>query len=246
MTKASHGGCDGSHLVSTVGVVTGLAFEAAWLREALGKHPGIAEPGIRVAGASPARAEAAARELIEGGARALLSFGVAGALYPGLKPGDLVVADRVLSSGGPDLATDAEWREAVLAAVQVYSPMRVMPTLTVSKAVSNAEEKARLYRETGAGTVDMESYGVAKAAAAANVPMLAVRAIGDGPGRSLPRLGAGAIGADGTVKMGAVLAALLRHPLEIGRLIGAARDTAKARASLRRVAFRELGALLRA
>jgi hopanoid-associated phosphorylase len=232
--------------VTTIGVVTGMAFEAGWLREALERHPEATEPGIKVAGASPARAEAAGRKLLNDGASALLSFGVAGALHPNLKPGDLVISDRILSAGAPDLVPDGTWRDAVIAAAQMFSPVRVMPILTVSKAVTGATEKASLYRETGAGAVDMESYGVAKAAVAAKVPFLAVRAIGDGPDRSLPRLGAGAVRVDGTVKAGAVLAALLRHPLEIGRLIGAARDTGKARASLRRVAFRELGALLRA
>jgi adenosylhomocysteine nucleosidase len=232
--------------VSTVGVVTGMAFEAKWLREALGRHPGLAEPGIEVAGASLARAEAAAKQLIGDGAWALLSFGIAGGLNASLKPGDLIVADRICLAGAPGLDTDPEWRDAVLDATNALAPVRVAPILSVAKAVSDAADKARLFREFGAGGVDMESYGVAQAAMQANVPMLAVRAVGDPAGRSLPHLGKGAIRADGTVRLGAVIGALARHPQEICRLIGVARETGKARQTLRRVAFRELGVLLRA
>ncbi|MFN7174685.1 MAG: hypothetical protein ACK4MT_08280, partial [Thermaurantiacus tibetensis] len=80
-----------------VGIVCGLASEAA----ALGL------PGVAVSGARPEMAEAHARRLAAEGAEALLSVGLAGALAPGLAPGDLLVPARVVTAEGRGFEADA-------------------------------------------------------------------------------------------------------------------------------------------
>jgi len=70
----------------TIGIVTGLAAEAEVLRTAK------VDAVVRCCGASPERALLAARQLIAEGARALLSFGVAGALANIAQPGQIVVS----------------------------------------------------------------------------------------------------------------------------------------------------------
>lgn len=74
-----------------LGIVTGMVSEARCLN-------GIDAEGrvaVRVAGADPGRAEAAARELVRDGATALLSFGLAGGLHPSHGTGAAIVAERV-------------------------------------------------------------------------------------------------------------------------------------------------------
>jgi len=231
--------------MTRVGIVTGMAFEAECLRAALRRHPDLPKPRIQVTGARRGRAEATARNLIAEGATALLSFGVAGGLDPDLKPGDLIIADHILSVNGPILAADSRWVHAVLEGLGDIAAIRTLPILSVDNAVQNTREKARLFKETGAGAVDMESYGTARAASSADLPMLAVRVVADSASRSLPKLASGAIRSNGTVRLRPVLAGLLQRPHDIVRMIGVGRDTARARRVLRRVAFRDLPALLR-
>ncbi|HEY0425948.1 MAG TPA: hypothetical protein VGC82_21710, partial [Rhodopila sp.] len=69
-----------------LGFVTGLAAEAR-IASRFG-YP------VRVGG-TPAGAGVAASELIEQGATALVSFGLAGGLDPALRPGTVVVASIV-------------------------------------------------------------------------------------------------------------------------------------------------------
>ena len=219
-----------------------MAFEAECVQAAVARHPNLPRPLVHITGAKRGRAEEGARALIAKGARALLSFGIAGGLDRDLRPGDLILADRVKFGGEREIETDAAWRDAVLASAGGIAA----PILSVDHAVQSVDEKARLHMETGAAVADMESYGVAREAMAANIPVLAVRVVADTANRALPNLAAGAIRPDGTVKIGPVLAGLLRNPAQIAGLIGVGRDTAKARKVLRRVALRDLAALLRA
>jgi adenosylhomocysteine nucleosidase len=88
----------------SLAVVTGLAAEA---------RIAVAPRGAMLVGAG--RTERLAAELeaaIARGARRLLSFGVAGALAPCLRAGDLVIAHAVLD-GGRRLECDADWRNAM-------------------------------------------------------------------------------------------------------------------------------------
>ena len=189
----------------TIGVVVGMAFEARCLHAALAQHPDLPEPLIHVTGAKRGRAAEGARALIANGAKALLSFGIAGGLDPALRPGDIVIADDVKFAGKADIETDGGWRETVLAGVKMIASARIAPILSVDHAVQSVDEKARLCAESGAAAVDMESYGVAREATAAAIPMLAVRVVADTADRALPRLAAGAIRPDGTVRIGPVL-----------------------------------------
>ena len=75
-----------------IGVVSGFLREAKCLLV-----DGIADPGVlSFAGVGPARSEYGARELITRGAEALVSFGIAGGIAPGVQAGTLVLANKVV------------------------------------------------------------------------------------------------------------------------------------------------------
>ncbi len=208
-----------------LGVVTGLAREAAVLRAAQSEAGGCLL--VSCAGADPDRAGAAAGHLVEAGCGALLSFGVAGGLATGLRPGDVVVADAVVAPDGGVLIGDALWRERLVACLgAAVAPGRRIAGMRDAVLVPAA--KTALREQTGAVAVDMESDAVARVAGAAGLPFLAVRAIVDPADVRVPAWLAGATTPDGSARVSAVLGGLARSPgdlvavMRLGLAFGAA------------------------
>ncbi len=210
-----------------IGVLTGLAVEAS-LATSSKIEP---RPLVGCAGADVTRAAIVADELIAGGAAALLSFGLAGALSPGLKPGDLIVAETVVLATGEAIATDPAWRETVVAVANACGlSVRVAAIVGSDTIVATASVKARLCDATGAVAVDMESHVAAVAARRAGLTVLAVRAIADPATHDVPGAALNAIGQDGRPQLGRVLAGAMSAPGELPALW---RLSVHARAGLR-------------
>lgn len=93
-----------------LGIVTGLKSEAKLLH------------GLKLACVSTGGQAREARRkidrLIGEGATGLVSFGIAGALSPELKAGDLIVADVVANDIGEAWQTHQPWLEALLSAIE--------------------------------------------------------------------------------------------------------------------------------
>src|SRR5688572_24956866 len=99
-----------------VGIITGSAAEAGCLPRGAARAGWSAPHRVRVfcSGADPARAEAGALGLIEDGATALVSFGLAAGLAPIIRPGELLVAESVVTPDGEKVCTDDAWRRRLL------------------------------------------------------------------------------------------------------------------------------------
>ena len=109
--------------------------------------------------------------------RLLVSTGFAGGLDPQLVTGDLLVAENF---SAPELLAQSR---ALLAG----APRAFFGGLTSqSQPAESIASKTALAATTGAFAVDMETASVAAACAAADVPLLAVRAISDAAGEPLP------------------------------------------------------------
>lgn len=207
-------------------VVTGLAREA---RVAAG-------PGVETlqAGGDPDRLRARLAQRTDAGTRAVLSFGLAGGLDPGLAPGDVVIASAVLAERryacAPALVTRFADRLSVPGARVIVADLAgaEAPVLT-------REAKSALHAKTGAAAVDMESQVAAAHAARHGLPFGAIRVVCDPAERALPAFVGTALKPDGEPDLGAVLAALLRRETSVGTLVRLARDSGAAFRSLRRV-----------
>lgn len=173
----------------------------------LGKLADDPRLAIAVSGARPDRAEAEARRLMAEGCTSLVSWGIAGALDPALAAGMLLIGGSVRDGGETrPLAGDG-------------------PRLLGSELpVISAGEKARLYRETGAVAVDMETHRLART----GLPVHAIRAIADPADRALPPLVGDALDAEGRPRIGRVIAGLVRRPGDLPALLRLRRDTAAA------------------
>ena len=210
-----------------LGIICGLKAE----RRALGAW--VRDPRVMVAisAARPDRAEAEAERLVARGCRALLSWGLAGGLDPGLVPGDLVTASTVVAEDG------AAWETSLAMAKQAIC-------LGADRVILTPAEKADLHRRLGAGFVDMESHRVARVARKANRAAYVLRVIADPAGRALPNLVVDVLDDQGAPQVGKVLASLTRRPQDILAIRSLKRDTDTALKALTRAANDGIGRIL--
>jgi adenosylhomocysteine nucleosidase len=218
-----------------VGVVAALAAEARALGPAPRRRDGLASLGdqalLAVSGMGCAAAARAALRLVEAGASALMSFGLAGGLDPRLSAGIVVMPNEVISGDGARFLTSADWRERLSAAVTAQRPVAGGTLLTSPHVIDSIADKATAYRETGAVAVDMESLAVAEVAAARNLPFIAVRVIVDTAADTLPRAVVAASRA-GQIRIWRLIAGLAVAPAELAGLIRLARRYRAATRSL--------------
>lgn len=231
--------CDGT-TQPTLGIVTGLQFEAALLRRALKAYakttstpPSI---GIACAGPGSQAADRAAVALIAKGATALMSLGLAGGLDPALPPGALILASHIVNVEGHSLPTDENWRAHARAQLGNKIELIDGGIAESETPLASPGAKAKRHAATRALAVDMESYGVARAAERAGVKFLAVRAIADRASDPLPPASLAGTAADGSIHAGAVLKELIRRPADLPALLRLARASAAAQKSLRDLA----------
>jgi len=201
------------------------------------KRPGIvvgmgAEARIARRFGFPVATLGGAKALLADGADGLISFGIAGGLAPGLKPGSLVIGTEVIAEDGrryPAMNIASSMSEAIRA-----------PIFGGREIVSQAGAKQALHDSTGAVAVDLESAQVARLCTDAGLPLAVIRAIGDPAERDLPPAALVGLRADGRVDLPAVLASLLRSPGQIPALINVALDTRRALAALQQAGRRSL------
>jgi adenosylhomocysteine nucleosidase len=200
----------------------GMSFEAK-----IAAGPGVLVFSRNARGELAAAAANAARL----GYRGIVSFGVAGGLASGLRPGDWVVASCVLESQ-TTRATDATWSRKVLDAIGNAS---YAPILGVDTPVAEPASKRELHRTTGAVAVDMESHVVARLAAAHGLAFAAVRVIVDPAHRPVPPAAMIEMRPNGRVDAPAIVRELIARPSQLAALARVAFDAYIARGEMHRV-----------
>ena len=201
--------------------VTGLAKEARIARSA-GLKP--------VIGGGDARLLAARLEEAAGGAVAVISFGIAGALAPLLRPGDVVIATHVVA-GKEHYTCDAAWSQ-ILRGRLAYSRSAII--VGVDEVVSFIGMKKALFRNAGAHAVDMESHIAARFAEKRGLPFVALRVICDGSQRTLPPAVLEPLKPNGKPRLLAILKSVTHDPSQIPEMLQTQREAGKAfRALLR-------------
>lgn len=200
-----------------LGVATGMQTEARLLRDS----------GCRVI-CGGGRADATRQkveQLVQSGVSGLISFGIAGALAPHLKTGDLVIGTLVVDRAGRQWGCYDPWVSALKAMLPAAS---TGPILGSGSLVSEPQEKAALFNITGALAVDMESQHVAAIAAQNNLPFIVLRAVMDEAQEVLPRGLSEALDDEGRTRIGLVLRAVFTGQIGPLRLAKLARQSNKA------------------
>jgi len=131
----------------------------------------------------------------------IISAGTCGALAPTLVAGDLVVPETVLGPGGIRYAT---------------APLSGNPAtgtlVTVADVVHSGAQKTRLWMDSGALAVDMESSVILAWAQARGVMGAVVRAVSDTSERGVPADLAAVVAEDGRVRTLRAVSAVLARP----------------------------------
>lgn len=159
--------------------------------------------------------------------RAVAACGVAAAVDPSLRIGEVILADVVLSASGerfephltPDLAAPTGARRGGLVTV---------PIVLVSESDKRAVE--------GGSAADMETALVARVAARARLPWCALRAVSDTAAESLPLDFNRYLDAEGQLRLPLLLRALAAQPTALPALLRLGRNTTRACAALAKAA----------
>ncbi len=155
---------------------------------------------------------------------ALVSFGLAGGLDPGLTAGTLLLPRAFLLDGAPVPADPELTRRLGGATCDML--------FCGSNVVASVADKALLFRDTGASGLDLESGAVVRVARERGLPVAALRAVCDPADRSLPPAALIALSGGGAIRLRRVLGSVLRHPGQVPALFALAGDAAAARRAL--------------
>lgn len=200
--------------------VTGMQLEARLLR-------GRCE--IIVAGSDNSTLAGKIEVAIARGARAILSFGICGALSPEIAVGSVLVGTEVAFQGERWRA-DAAWSIALARSCDATAG----PVAGNDSALLGPGSKTAHRQQTGAIAVDMESHIVARVASERGLPFAVLRAVSDAANHALPPAAAFGLNKEGKIDYSAVMLSLLDDPSQVGALIRTARDTNAAIKALRR------------
>lgn len=239
-----------------VGLITALRIEASCIssfRMPLNRMMRLCDTSVVwMSGMGDDAARMAATELLDRGVTALVSFGVAGALDPDLRPGDLIVPESIYT--GEALKSDeeerlsypvsADWRHRLLELLPPHLSVTGGSMVASPGVLTTAKAKLELGAATGACAVDMESFAIAEVAARAKVPFIAIRAITDPVEFSPPPVLLHAVQPEGSVKIMMLLMLLFQRRVSIDTLIRLGKEVRAARSTLAAVirhAEKELG-----
>jgi len=185
------------------------------------------------------RASAIARQALSAlpDTELVIGTGVAGALSGGLRPGDIVIADRVMKAREdtphpehvvPVDAATVEHCERTLHAAGLESSTGGI--LSSPRVIANAAGKRAAKQDSGAIAVDMESAAIAIEAASRGIPFAIVRTVIDSLEDEI--FGAEMADEQGRVKPLAAASYLVRNPGAVLKLPWMIRNLALATRAL--------------
>lgn len=189
---------------------------------------------VAMAGVGHERATVAARQLLDQGMRMLLSWGVAGALAPSLRPGDVLLPDRVVAACG-EWSVDNALRARLATALHTGDADAPVRLWCGDAPVTRSADKRDLARRN-LHAVDMESAAVASVATDAGAAFAVVKAICDPAARVLPAAASALLRGDGRLRVRGLLDAAVGGPAVWRQLNQLRHDFEAAHRALRRAA----------
>jgi adenosylhomocysteine nucleosidase len=229
--------------VSVTGIVAALTAEARILGPVRPNQINTLRDGtlLIISGMGPQAATRAALALVAAGARSLLSFGLAGALDPGLHAGAMLLPAAVTDGTGAVYRTCARWRERLAARAGASAEHHGGTLLSVAQPLMTSSAKSEAWGRTHACAVDMESFAIGSVATEKQINFAVARVVVDTAVDSLPGSVTRATDSRGELNYPRLVSGLLRSPAEVFALLRLARRYRLAMGSLRQLAQQGLG-----
>jgi adenosylhomocysteine nucleosidase len=184
---------------------------------------GGANVAVLLTGAGPRAAREAISKLTwsdSGSLEYCISSGLAGALRSEFSIAQVLAAREVMSEGVRDdngANSVVESSASLTSFAQDCGATLVNKFYSAERAISRADEKQHLGKTSDA--VEMESFEILSAAAAAGVPAVAIRAISDLSAEDLPLDMNDVFSDAGQVSIPRVIGQLVRHPQSLPGLV---------------------------
>lgn len=190
---------------------------------------------VAISGIGPHNAMRAAERLVAKGVIQLASWGVAGALQPGLMPGDVLVPDHIAySTDDAGYATDEAASTRLVAALKERLRVRRGILWSTYEAIATRTEKHDIAERSLALAVDMEAAPVAAVAKRAGLPFVAVKVICDTDAHELPEgIARTLVDSDRGVSLRMLMSIAMGGPRTWQTTYALAGDYARARRALR-------------
>lgn len=194
--------------------------------------PGLGE--LVISGIGPESARRAAQLLADRGARQLVSWGLAGALQPGLANGRMLCPTGVLDAKGERCPVTADLQTLCLA--RVCPGAETGDLISWDQVLFDPSQKQALYRDSGALAIDMESAAIARVAWERSLDFVVLRSVFDPAEQVLPVSILNNTDAWGVVNFYGLVAALMRRPSDLLLLPGLMQLTRRSGHSLKAMA----------
>lgn len=220
------------------GIIAALKPEARAFQHARGQLYGGHEYVLLTSGPGRENACRATTQLAQESCDIFVSWGVAGALAPRLKAGDLVVGAEVIDDAGGKLVFDEAVARSVLSCIGDSAHAVFGSVLTVKDAAASAAAKADLFERYGADAVDLESCHIAHIARKANRQFICIRAIVDDSTFAVPEIALNGLDESGNMRALQTLIGVLQHPSQLPQLLRLARHFSKSINALKLAASR--------
>jgi len=171
------------------------------------------------------KAAAGAEFLAGKGVSSLISVGLAGGLSPDMKAGEIILASTIIDEYGGEFNSTfvaLDFASEILEENGLKSRQGLL--VSTEKALLDVAAKSALYEKTGALAIDMESVGVAAAAAKSGLPFFVMRVVCDEADESISNDLYECLGEGGEVKTGRLIGSCLKRPSMVAEMMGLRRS----------------------
>lgn len=188
-----------------------------------------------ISGMGAQAAQQAGQALLKQGAQALLSWGTAVALKPGIKPGQLLLPGNVMTAGKAPVPVSQDWHTLLIEHCTDTFSVCTEPLIATDEILYTAASKQAVRIQSGAVAADMESAAIGILARKNGVKFATLRVIADSASMRLPAWLPGCIDTYGRVRAARFLSSLLLRPDDWIALFKLARGFTTAQARLKSV-----------
>lgn len=226
--------------IGKIGVVCALPIEARCLsKQPLPVGQTVALKNnilLHTAGMGPERARSAAMFLIDSGVDALISWGTAGGLAPGVTAGQLILPNQIIDQKNNIFNVNVLWRNQLQMKLGHQITVNHGLLLQAEQIVNAVAGKQHLFSQYQAVAVDMESGAVAEVANREGLPFMAIRSVVDTADVAFPEWLQSSLNSEGEIQLGSLGKKLSLHPTRLKDLIHFSGAFAAARSTLNKIA----------